>query len=923
MLVVLTLVSDETLFAGLEASLAPFAGAVRIEALRGAASIASGYNALARRAAASPGDVLCFIHQDARLLFDAAAVLPAYLERLPDAGVLGFCGSAAQRPGWQWHRCPPCFGGLLQGDGDGAPLEFLPPPAEADGLRWAEVQTLDGYCLFVRQSVYAAIGGFDESYPGWHGYDLDICLRALAAGYRNYVISQPSRHYSWGVADDDLRASLAAFAEKWGTFLARAPRVAAIAPAPAAALPLRVYVYGLARGDAATAAAFAASCAGADGVHAFDPGGGPAYALRAAGVPVESGDIEPWRQDLARNRALELVPGDADICVYADTDEALEPGWRSVVEGAWRLGATRLVHLVAARGGGEERPADASRCHSRRGYVWLGEADATLTPTYGTADTPATVETVLLDVTASAAGGCDDAAARLPRLLSACAAAPDRRPSWLELADERRLAGDHAGSYWAAKRALAIAAPANAPGGSDAARARPHDLLAVAAWYLGLHEEARDAALEAVKADPYDGRLIDNYTLILDLMSGGRLAPGPPLIDVVILSYSKTEREYEMTKKCIRALRASSPEVPLHVVVVETNAGLRGEAFAAADAELFGAGVEVVTPGGRFAYNTFLRAGFAACTSSPARYFMALNNDVVLFSHGFFRTLLSGLEAVASVSPLGLREERWGHVDPSVPLTVNYDVNRALCGWCFMFDKRILAEVRLAELFPDELVWYEQDVRYGEVLRAHGLRHGLVAAARAIHLQSVSHRYLGETLAAPADRVAMLHTIPIRHKRCVEVGVARGEFTREILAMQPASLLLVDPWRHQSDEVYPGDPCNVSNPSFQAWYEEVRSTLGSSDRVTIARETSLEAAAGVAPATLDFVYIDARHTEAAVAADMRAWWPKLKAGGWLTGHDFQMESVQRAVAAFCAENGVVLGFVTLDDLPSWAIQVPW
>ena len=437
-----------------------------------------------------------------------------------------------------------------------------------------------------------------------------------------------------------------------------------------------------------------------------------------------------------------------------------------------------------------------------------------------------------------------------------------------------------------------------------------------------MHEESRDAALAAVRADPWDGRLIDNYTLILELMAGGRLAEGPSLVDVVVLSYSKTAREYEMTGKCIRALRASSPDVPLHVVVVETNEGLRGEAFTAADGELFGRGVEVVTPGGRFAYNTFLRAGFAACAASPARYFMALNNDVVLFSHGFLRALLSGLESVVSVSPFGLREERWGHVDPSVPLTVDYDVNRALCGWCLMFDKRILATIPLAELFPGEIVWYEQDVHYGQVLHAHGLRHGLVAAARAIHLQSVSHRYLGQTLASPADRVAMLHTIPIRRKRCAEVGVARGEFAGEILAMQPAALLLVDPWRHQDDDVYPDDPCNVSNPRFEAWYEEVRSTLGRSERVTIARETSLEAAARVAPGTLDFVYIDAIHTEAAVGADMRAWWPTLRPGGWLTGHDYQMESVRRAVAAFCAEAGVALGFVTLDELPSWAIQVP-
>jgi GT2 family glycosyltransferase len=890
---------------------------VRLEALRGATSIASGCNALVRAAGAAADDVLCFIHQDARLLFDAPAVVRRYLEILPHAGVLGFCGSAAQRPGAPWHRCPPCFGRLLQGDGDGAPLEFLPPPGELAGLRFAEVQTLDGFCLLMRRSVFDAIGGFDESYDGWHGYDLDVCMRALAAGYRNYAIEQPSRHISWGKADQGRDRALARFARLWAGFLSRTPAPPTVAGAPQRR-PLRVHVYGLARGDEAAAARFVTSCAGADGVHLLDPGGGPVEALRACGVHVEGGSVEPWRDDLARNRSLELVPADADACVSVDSDETLAPGWRGIVEAAWRLGATRLEHIAADEGWpGSSGPARESRCHNRSTYVWRGEVDATLTPTCGTTDVLAAVDATLLEGPEPPGG--DAVAATLSKALRACADGPDRRAPWLELAEACRLAGDHAGGYWAAKRALAVTA---LPDDGDAARARPHDEAAVAAWYLGLREESRDQAYAAVSTDPSDERLIENYVLILDLMSAGRIAEGPPLIDVVVLAYSKTEREYGMAKRCIRALRASSPDVAFRVVVVETNERLRDEPFTAADEELFGRAVEVVTPGGRFGYNAFLQAGFGACAGSPARYFMVLNNDVVLFSDGFLRELLGGLRSVESVSPFGLREARWGHIDPKVALNIDFDVNRALCGWCLMFDRRILETTPIATLFPSDIVWYEQDVHYGEVLRELGFRHGLVTAARAIHLQSASHRYLGQTLAPPADRVALLHTIPIRHKRCVEVGVARGEFAREILAMQPASLLLVDPWRHQDEAAYGDDPCNVGNPTFDAWHREVEASLGANDRVTIAREPSLAAVERIADGTLDFVYLDANHRERSVADDMRAWWPKVRPGGWLTGHDFQLDSVRRAVTAFCAERGVELAFLTRDELPSWAIQVP-
>ena len=43
---------------------------------------------------------------------------------------------------------------------------------------------------------------------------------------------------------------------------------------------------------------------------------GTAERLRALGAVVVEERVEPWRFDTARNRSLELVPEDADICVY-------------------------------------------------------------------------------------------------------------------------------------------------------------------------------------------------------------------------------------------------------------------------------------------------------------------------------------------------------------------------------------------------------------------------------------------------------------------------------------------------------------------------------------------------------------------------------------------------------------------------------
>jgi hypothetical protein len=49
--------------------------------------------------------------------------------------------------------------------------------------------------------------------------------------------------------------------------------------------------------------------------------------------------------------------------------------------------------------------------------------------------------------------------------------------------------------------------------------------------------------------------------------------------------------------------------------------------------------------------------------------------------------------------------------------------------------------------------------------------------------------------------------------------------------------------------------------------------------------SSMEASACYENESLDFVFIDASHDFASVLADLRAWWPKVKPGGTLAGHD--------------------------------------
>jgi cephalosporin hydroxylase len=45
-----------------------------------------------------------------------------------------------------------------------------------------------------------------------------------------------------------------------------------------------------------------------------------------------------------------------------------------------------------------------------------------------------------------------------------------------------------------------------------------------------------------------------------------------------------------------------------------------------------------------------------------------------------------------------------------------------------------------------------------------------------------------------------------------------------------------------------------------------------------------------------FVFIDASHDYESVKADIEAWLPKVKKGGYLAGHDWHHEPIKRAVA---------------------------
>lgn len=95
--------------------------------------------------------------------------------------------------------------------------------------------------------------------------------------------------------------------------------------------------------------------------------------LKKLGVHVDTIALSPWRFDIARNKSLDMVPMDTDICVCTDLDEVFEPGWREKLETIWNKNVTRVRYNYNWSLDENKKPIVnfyLDKIHARNDYIW-------------------------------------------------------------------------------------------------------------------------------------------------------------------------------------------------------------------------------------------------------------------------------------------------------------------------------------------------------------------------------------------------------------------------------------------------------------------------------------------------------------------------------------------------------------------------
>lgn len=191
-----------------------------------------------------------------------------------------------------------------------------------------------------------------------------------------------------------------------------------------------------------------------------------------------------------------------------------------------------------------------------------------------------------------------------------------------------------------------------------------------------------------------------------------KLKPIDPLVDVVILSDSKSAYYINLCKQTIESCIKGANGLPVNIIVIEQQPNVKH------------ANAITIYLSDKFNYNKFANIGAA---KGSAEWIMIANNDLI-FQDGWLHNLLAANYPV--VSPKCPNDPRQVSVQENETGIIN---GRNLSGWCFMMKREVWS--RIGGFDEEFNGWFADDATLQQCLKI-GIEPMLVANSHVKHLGS-------------------------------------------------------------------------------------------------------------------------------------------------------------------------------------------
>ena len=198
-------------------------------------------------------------------------------------------------------------------------------------------------------------------------------------------------------------------------------------------------------------------------------------------------------------------------------------------------------------------------------------------------------------------------------------------------------------------------------------------------------------------------------------------------VDVIILSYTKDDTYYDMTKECIESILNSEEENTFNIIVMESDK--TGKYVYDYDE------VKTIVPDEEFNYNRFLNIGLEYCNNE---WILISNNDTEYHSKWFTQMYKewekdNELLSMSPFCPIWTKHKDFTGGETVFP---GYRVTYEITGWSILMNKKV---VEVMGKFDEDFVFSYQDDDYSMTLQKHNIKHALIKNSVVTHRVSRSH----------------------------------------------------------------------------------------------------------------------------------------------------------------------------------------